>query len=110
LNNRDRMYQTNYKIKRELEKLGYREFFLFPHTRFSKDVWGLWDGVVKKYKESSAIFNVYWIQLKTGYASKEDREKMKNFCFLSGQKALLCEYVPCTEVRKNGHKLRVTEF
>ena len=32
------MYQSNAKAKRWLEHQGYQEIFMFPHTRFSKDL------------------------------------------------------------------------
>ena len=37
MNNRQKMYQTNSKIKEHLSKLGFKQLYLFPHLRFSKD-------------------------------------------------------------------------
>lgn len=103
------MYSSNAKIKQALTALGYSEIVMFPHTRFSKDVYN-WDGVCKKHVHSSSIFEVYWVQCKTGWCSKKEKERLKNFCFLSGQKGILAEVVPSAKVRKNGRQVRITVF
>ena len=37
INTRSRMKYSNHKIKKFLIELGYHGFYMFPHTRFSKD-------------------------------------------------------------------------
>jgi len=37
MNTRTKMYRTNSKIKKHLIGLGFHHFYLFPHSRFSKD-------------------------------------------------------------------------
>jgi len=48
MNNRQKMYSTNFKVRAWLKKNGYKEIHFFPHSRFSKDAFfqGLgWDGL-----------------------------------------------------------------
>ena len=37
MNNRERMYETNSAIKKELVKQGFHNLYLFPHLRWLKD-------------------------------------------------------------------------
>lgn len=38
MNNRERMYQSNSRVRKWLIESKYVDIHLFPHTRFSKDV------------------------------------------------------------------------
>jgi len=42
MNNRQKMYQTNSKIKRYLIQKGFNQLYFFPHLRFQKD-WNVED-------------------------------------------------------------------
>jgi len=81
------MRATNKAIRDYLVKLGFYDIVNFPHTRFFKDVWHLWDGVAKKGG------SIYWVQNKTGYASKEDKERLKEFCEKFNQRGLVVERI-----------------
>lgn len=37
MNTRNKMYRTNSAIKKEMFKLGFKDIYLFPHSRFMKD-------------------------------------------------------------------------
>lgn len=37
MNNRQKMYQTNTKVRKELESQGFTSLYFFPHLRYSKD-------------------------------------------------------------------------
>lgn len=109
-----RMHAVNQILKAELRKKGYYDIVLFPHTRWFKDVYGIWDGVCKK--KCSIGFRLIWLQLKTGYASRKDKAVMKNFCEFGHTKGLLAEYVPVRVKykKKKGsftkRKVLITEF
>jgi hypothetical protein len=103
MNNYQKMRQTNYAIRKYLKKQGFYDIVFFPHTRFFKDIWGLWDFVCKKRLEGScSMFQIFWGQAKTGYASKEEKERMNDFCLHSGEKGLVVEYAPV----KKKHSLK----
>lgn len=38
------MRRTNQKVRAYLEKRGVQKIFIKEHSRFSKDIWGLFDG------------------------------------------------------------------
>jgi hypothetical protein len=89
------MRSVNVILRKELKRLGFYDIVFFPHTRFFKDIWSLWDFVCKKNIEGScSMFQVFWGQAKTGYASKEEKKNMNDFCLHSGQKGLILEYAP----------------
>jgi hypothetical protein len=93
-NSRRRMRSVNHILRKELKRKGFYDITLFPHTRWFKDLWGLWDGVCKLQDSEPSTFEVYYLQLKTGYASKELKEAMGKFCKQSNQKGILVEYAP----------------
>jgi len=37
MNTRNKMYRSNARIKAEMLKLGFKDIYLFPHSRFMKD-------------------------------------------------------------------------
>jgi hypothetical protein len=96
-----RMRDVNVILRKELKKRGFYDITLFPHTRFFRDVYGF-DGVCKQNIEGScSLFLIFWLQLKTGYASKEEKEKLNDFCLHSGEKGLIVEYAPVTKKYKD---------
>jgi len=117
-NNMRKMRAVNQLHRKKLKELGYYDIVLFPHTRWFKDVFGLWDGVCKKaIAGSKSFFNLYWLQLKTGYASQKEKKALKEFCINSNQKGLLLEYTPVKKRYRNkkgyyvkGRKIIVTRF
>jgi len=110
MNNMQKMRDSNSRIRKALVSLGFSDIVLFPHSRFFKDVWHLFDGCCKKCVEASPIFDVYWIQAKTGYAPVEQKNAIEEFCFLSGQKAIVAEVVHDSSIRKNGKKVRLSFY
>lgn len=38
MNNRERMRESNYKVRKWLTENNYKDIHFFPHTRYSKDV------------------------------------------------------------------------
>lgn len=101
MNTMERMRKTNTIIKKELKKQGWYDIVLFPHTRYFKDLYGLWDGICKK-DVKFGCFKLYFLQFKTGYCSLEDKKLMKDFCVDSGMRGLLCELIPKKVPRKSG--------
>lgn len=101
MNTMQRMRKTNQIFRAELEKMGYYDMVMFPHTRYFKDVWGLWDGVCKEPVGVNTQYRVVWLQFKTGYASNEDKMAMQLFCKSSLQKGMLCELVKRRKKYKN---------
>jgi hypothetical protein len=106
MNTMDRMRSNNAIMKRELVRLGYTEFIMFPHTRFFKDIYGLWDGVCKKYV-NDMHFELHWVQFKTGRVSPADRKLMGEFCFRGLARGLLVELVKRRVKRVNGRGSKV---
>jgi hypothetical protein len=115
MNNYQKMRETNHQAREKLKDMGYSDIVMFPHTRFSKDVWGLFDGVCKLKTLNSEMFDVYWFQIKTGHIKKA-KKYIEDFCMRSGEKALIIERIPYKEKykKKKGsytkHKIRVTEI
>lgn len=115
MNTYQKMRETNHQAREKLKDMGYSDIVMFPHTRFSKDVWGLFDGVCKLKTINSELFNVYWFQIKTGHIKKA-RKDIEDFCMRSGEKALIIERIPYKKKykKKKGsytkHKIRVTEI
>lgn len=93
MNNMAKMRRTNVLMKEELKRMGYYDIVMFPHTRHWKDVFGLWDGVAKIPNGNNGCFHLAWLQFKNGYASKEEKQRMEDFCSSSGTKGVLVEYV-----------------
>ena len=108
------MRRINSIIRKELTELGFYDITAFGHSRFSKDLFGLWDFVAKEKHRDG--FNVVFIQAKTGYAPSEDKEEMRKFCQLGGVMGLLAEWVPkqVKYARKKGsytkHELKITRW
>ena len=64
MNNRQKMYETNGLIKKELIKQGFHQIFLFPHLRFQRDYnfeGQGFDGIAWKKDDK----RIYLLQLKT---------------------------------------------
>ncbi len=93
MNTMAKMRRTNVIMKEELRQMGYYDIVMFPHTRHWKDVFGLWDGIAKLKNGNNGQFHLAWLQFKGGYASKEEKEKMSEFCKGSSTKGILMEYV-----------------
>ena len=117
VSNMQRMRDVNKQHRRRLKELGFYDIVFLPHSRWFKDVFGLWDGWCKKRIEGSeSLFKVYWLQLKTGYAKQKDKKALHDFCFNSGQRGLLLEYVQAKKKYKNrdtyyiGKEIKVTQF
>lgn len=118
VNNMQRMRDVNRQHRKKLKELGFYDIVFFPHTRWFKDVFGLFDGCCKKKKEGSeALFDLYWLQMKTGYASQKEKKTLKEFCFNSGQRGLLLEYAPIKKRYKKkegyyikGRNIIITKF
>lgn len=96
-----RMRSVNVILRKELKSKGFYDIVSFPHTRFFRDVYGF-DAVCKRRIEGScSLFEVFWVQWKTGYASKEEKEKLNAFCLHSGEKGLIVEYAPIMKKYKD---------
>lgn len=86
-NSYQRMRRSNKKTKEFMKFFGY-DIDTIVHTRHSKDLWYLWDGV-----GLSRLGEVLWIQVKTnGYPSKHDRERMQEFCERYRQRAVFISW------------------
>jgi len=71
------------KARKIAESLGY-QVFQIHHTRWQKDVFGLWDQIWVKEGE------VIWIQVKTNKKpSKKDLEKYESWCKKYKQKGMI---------------------
>ncbi len=60
MNTIDKMRRSQQKTREHLEKQGYKVWFI-QHTRYQKDMWGLFDGIALK----SNIAYPYLIQVKS---------------------------------------------
>lgn len=115
MNNYDKMRRTNALVKKKLKNMGFSDIVMFPHTRFSKDVYGF-DCVCKKKIEACELFEIYWVQIKTGRIKLKEKTKLENFCFCSGEKGLIVERIKYKEKykKKKGsymkYKIKVTEI
>lgn len=61
MNNRKKMYRANHLVRRWLNEKGYRDIFLFPHTRFFKDIHfrGMsFDGLATTKQGKLALFQI----------------------------------------------------
>jgi hypothetical protein len=100
------MYQTNTLIREEMKKNGFYDITPFPHSRFSKDVYG-WDGVakIKLPSDYNVIIttkddlSIVWYQNKTGYCS--NKIELIEFCKNTGEKGLIAELIKYKEKYKN---------
>ena len=98
------MRQTNSRIKKHLKELGYFDFWTVPHTRHSKDMWGLFDCVCKEKTDYG--FKPVFCQFKTGYADKLTKEQISEFSILSKTKCLICEAIK----RNNKYEIIVKDY
>lgn len=89
-----KMRRTNVIIRKHLGEAGLFDFVMFPHTRYFKDVFGLWDGVAKRMVDlSKARSEIIWLQFKTGYTSRKDKRRMLVWCIGCSARGILAEYV-----------------
>ena len=71
------------KVRKFAESKGY-QVFQIHHTRWQKDVFGLWDQIWVKKGE------VVWVQVKTNQKPpKKEMEKFKSWCKEYQQKGLI---------------------
>lgn len=71
------------KVRKFAESKGY-QVFQIHHTRWQKDVFGLWDQIWVKKGE------VIWVQVKTNQKPpKKEMEKFKSWCKEYRQKGLI---------------------
>jgi hypothetical protein len=109
------MRQTNYQARKKLKEMGYSDIITFGHSRFRKDIYG-WDGVCIRKVEASELFDIFWFQIKTGRIASKEKEKLKDFCFSSGQKGIIIEKIAYQEKYRNRkgsytrHKIKVTDI
>jgi hypothetical protein len=94
MSNIDKMHRVNAILKKELEKEGMTDIQMFPHTRWNKDIFGMWDAV--GYRDNDVV----WIQFKSGYCS--DMKKYKKWCDRFYQVAVIAQYIPFIQKKKNG--------
>jgi hypothetical protein len=102
-------------LRRALSKLGYYDIKSFPHLRYTKDVFGF-DAVAKKVFVAGHRSHIYWIQFKSNYIPKSERQAIRDFCKEFDQRALIVEYVPSMKryINKKGsylkeRKIKITE-
>jgi hypothetical protein len=99
MNTIKRMYASNKKLKTELERRGFHTIQMFPHTRWSKDVFGLFDGVCLSFDDC-----LYWIQFKTGYSEGNIKVKIEEFCAKTNSNAVIAELIKHARNFKNRSK------
>ena len=112
MNTINKMYRVNALLKEELKLSGVKEIQMFPHTRYSKDVFGLWDAV-GIYGDSFIGESIVWIQFKTGYT---DKAVFERWCARTGSKGIIAEYIPKKVKKADGkgsytqHHIRLTRI
>jgi len=94
MNNRQKMYQTNSKIKKHLLKLGFIHIYNFPHMRFSKDYVLEGQGFdALGFKENDK--HIYFFQFKTN--CKPSKKTLAEYKLLEQKYYIKCLWVNCVK-------------
>jgi citrate lyase synthetase len=92
INKRNKMYQTNFKIRKWLVENGYKDIHFFVHTRFIKDLHfqGLeFDGL------ASIDTTLVLFQCKTN--CKPTKKKMQEYRQVSKKYGISCIWINCVD-------------
>ena len=90
MNNRQRMYVTNKKIRDHLSELGFHSFYLFPHMRFNKDyiLEGCSFDAIAFKKDDTRI---YFLQFKTN--RKPTKQILEDYKKLEEKYSIKCLWI-----------------
>jgi len=105
MNNRQKMYQTNSKIRKVLIKNGFEFLYFFPHLRFQKDYYldgSDFDALGFKKGEK----NIYFMQFKTN--CKVPKKELLNYLKIENKYNCKCLWI--NYIKKEGVFLYNSEY
>ena len=100
VNNRQKMYETNAAIRKELIKLGFHSIYSFPHLRFIKDYILENEGFdAMGWKNDDK--RLYLFQFKTN--QKPSKKVLEDYKKISDKYYCVCIWA--TKIKKEGVKI-----